>query len=32
MSAPTRLRAYRLPIERSEPNFESFKQFGSNTT
>ena len=28
MSVPTRLRAYRLPIERTEPNFESFKPFG----
>jgi hypothetical protein len=28
MSAPTRLRAFRLPIERTEPSFESFKPFG----
>jgi predicted O-methyltransferase YrrM len=26
--APTRLRAFRLPIERAEPGFESFKPFG----
>jgi len=26
--APTRLRAYRLPRERVEPDFESFKSFG----
>ena len=28
MSAPTRLRAFRLPRERTEPSFESFKPFG----
>lgn len=28
MPAPTRLRAFRLPMERMEPNFESFKPFG----
>lgn len=31
MSAPTRLRAFRLPMERTEPSFESFKPFGSDT-
>ena len=31
MSAPTRLRAFRLPIERTEPSFESFKPFGLDT-
>jgi predicted O-methyltransferase YrrM len=29
--APTRLRAFRLPKERTEPNFESFKPFGLDT-
>ena len=28
MSAPTRVRAFRLPRERTEPSFESFKPFG----
>jgi len=31
MSAPTRLRAFRLPKERTEPSFESFKPFGLDT-
>jgi predicted O-methyltransferase YrrM len=31
MSAPTRLRAFRLPMERTEPRFESFKPFGLDT-
>ena len=31
MSAPTRLRALRLPTERTEPRFESFKPFGLDT-
>jgi predicted O-methyltransferase YrrM len=28
MSGSTRLRAFRLPLERTEPSFESFKPFG----
>lgn len=31
MLAPTRLRAFRLPKERTEPSFESFKPFGLDT-
>ena len=31
MSAPTRLRALRLPTERTEPRFESFRPFGLDT-
>jgi hypothetical protein len=27
ISSPTRLRAFRLPSSRTEPNFESFKSF-----
>ena len=31
MSAPTRLRAFRLPKQRTEPSFKSFKPFGLDT-
>jgi predicted O-methyltransferase YrrM len=31
MLAPTRLRAFRLPKERTEPSFKSFKPFGLDT-
>jgi hypothetical protein len=29
IAAPTRLRAFRLPVQRTEPSFESFRPFGS---
>lgn len=32
LGRPTRLRAYRLPSSRADPNFESFKPFGSDST
>jgi predicted O-methyltransferase YrrM len=31
VQSPTRLRAFRLPMERTEPSFESFKPFGLDT-
>ena len=32
IAAPTRLRAFRLPKSRTEPDFKSFKPFGLDTT